>query len=133
MNSQELVVDTLIRLITTPGLQLRLGILLASGIVAGYILYNGTRDLWRWGILIVLFVVFEEWVRSTLQASAPEGVLPHHQVIPATLAVVTLGIFGLAVGTGAIIKARVNSESYEKKLTRVNGAILASKNKTLEV
>jgi hypothetical protein len=95
--------------------------MLAAGIVAGYLLYRETRDLWRWAILVLLFIFFEEWIRGALIAGSPAAMASgyHDGTIPATLAAVTFGVFGLAVSAGAMIKAVYGKGlSYEEKLKK---------------
>ena len=94
-------------LVLTPGLPLRVGMMIGAAIVLGYLLFDNYRIWLKLLITGTVFVIFNEWMRMELLKNVTEY-LPS-----AVIALAAAIIYGLSVGFGAFMRSRKMKEHRE--------------------
>ena len=94
-------------LVLTPGLPLRVGMMIGAAIILGYLLFDNYRIWLKLFITGTVFVIFNEWMRMELLKNVTEY-LPS-----AVIALAAAIIYGLSVGFGAFMRARKMKEHRE--------------------
>ena len=108
-------------LVLTPGLPLRVGMMIGAAIILGYLLFDNYRIWLKLIITGTVFVIFNEWMRMELLKNVTEY-LPS-----AVIALAAAIIYGLSVGLGAFMRSRKMREHIEVE-KRVDQAIRKIRN-----
>lgn len=99
--------------VLTPGFAFRIGIMIAIAIALGAWLYNNWKDLWKWFVTGVVYIIFQEWIRLLITENVGIMLTPR----PAILAVSASTLFGLGIIAGAytVKKGYEKAEEIRKK------------------
>ena len=100
-------IEVLNELVLTPGLPLRVGMMIGAAIILGYLLFDNYRIWLKLLITGTVFVIFNEWMRMELLKNVTEY-LPS-----AVIALAAAIIYGLSVGLGAFMRSRKMKEHKE--------------------
>lgn len=92
--------QTFVALMQTPGVPLRLGVMLATAVILGYLIYDDYRDAGKWLLASLVFVVFLGWLRYAIF----ETIETHHNLLmPPALDITGLIAFGAGMSVGVYI------------------------------
>lgn len=92
--------DLLLELLQVPLLPVQIGAAVATAMVIGGILVEDFREFWRWGIVVVVFITFTEWMRNSILLTI--GNAPAAR--PVALSALSFLIFGAGLGMGILIR-----------------------------
>lgn len=87
----------------TPGLPLKIGVMMALALVMGYWLYEDSRDFFKWFLTGIVYIGFQEWFRAAIT-----DVTTHDTY----LAFIASVIFGITVYGGARLARYVHHKEF---------------------
>lgn len=91
-------INVVTELCCIPGFPFRLGVVLSVAIILGLLLYEDFRSSWKWFLILLIYVLFQDWLAMLALRS-----VEHNIAQPMALSALGLGLFVGGLLTGALI------------------------------
>lgn len=115
------------RFFTVPGFAFELGLMVAVAMILGFVLYTDWEGVGKWALMLLVFLFFLEWLKSTIITGA--GV--SHSNAPIVVDIFGSIVFMGGAGAGAYLSWRnkVRRDQIDAEAAKVFSLI---KNKKLD-